>query len=173
MRELHPKGDRSLQRSTEPLFTVRYASVVPSLSIKRADFMDGNGNQPGFSFEPIGRSGESGIYAVASLLCTSLFPAGRALANKEGLSLQHPALTGICSRWSHIPLRLRRGFANKKVKGPSEQAQGPFTFLFAVRAGFEPAVRLPVRQFSKLVVSATHPSHQADPFIPMGLQRYK
>ena len=42
--------------------------------------MDGNGN--------------GGIYAVASLLCTSLFPAGRALANKEGLSLQHPALTG-------------------------------------------------------------------------------
>ena len=110
------------------------------------------------------RSACGGIYAVALLLCTSLFPAGRALANKEGLSLQHPALTGICSRWSHIPLRLRRGYANKKVKGPSEQAQGPFTFSFAVRAGFEPAVRLPVRQFSKLVVSATHPSHQADPF---------
>ena len=35
--------------------------------------------------------------------------------------------------------------------------------LFAVRGGFEPPVRLPVRQFSKLVVSATHPSHQADP----------
>jgi hypothetical protein len=29
----------------------------------------------------------------------------------------------------------------------------------AVRAGFEPAVRLPVRQFSKLLVSATHPPH--------------
>ena len=29
----------------------------------------------------------------------------------------------------------------------------------AVGAGFEPAVRLPVRQFSKLLVSATHPSH--------------
>ena len=29
----------------------------------------------------------------------------------------------------------------------------------AVRGGFEPPVRLPVRQFSKLVVSATHPSH--------------
>jgi len=28
-----------------------------------------------------------------------------------------------------------------------------------VEAGFEPAVRLPVRQFSKLVVSATHPLH--------------
>lgn len=32
--------------------------------------------------------------------------------------------------------------------------------LSAVRAGFEPAVRFPVRQFSKLVVSASHPPHQ-------------
>ena len=31
--------------------------------------------------------------------------------------------------------------------------------ILAVEAGFEPAVRLPVRQFSKLVVSATHPLH--------------
>ena len=33
----------------------------------------------------------------------------------------------------------------------------------AVRAGFEPAVQFPVRQFSKLVVSATHPSHPYSP----------
>ena len=32
-----------------------------------------------------------------------------------------------------------------------------FTFLAAEAGGFEPPVRLPVRQFSKLVVSATHP----------------
>ncbi|MEY4142259.1 MAG: hypothetical protein RL110_1631, partial [Bacteroidota bacterium] len=32
----------------------------------------------------------------------------------------------------------------------------------AVGAGFEPAVQLPVRQFSKLLVSATHPSHLVD-----------
>ena len=44
------------------------------------------------------------------------------------------------------------GCANKKEKGPSEQAQGPFSFLLAVGGGFEPPVRLPVRQFSKLVV---------------------
>ena len=31
-------------------------------------------------------------------------------------------------------------------------------FIPAVRGGFEPPVRLPVRQFSKLVVSATHPN---------------
>ena len=44
--------------------------------------------------------------------------------------------------------------------------------LLAVRAGFEPAVRLPVRQFSKLVVSATHPSHLR-PVAKSGLQIYK
>ena len=98
---------------------------------------------------------------------------GGPLQIRKAYRFNIPLSPGICSRWSHIPLRLRRGYANKKVKGPSEQAQGPFTFLSAVRAGFEPAVRLPVRQFSKLVVSATHPSHQADPFFPMGLQRYK
>ncbi len=31
----------------------------------------------------------------------------------------------------------------------------------AEEAGFEPAVQFPVRQFSKLLVSATHPSLQA------------
>ena len=30
----------------------------------------------------------------------------------------------------------------------------------AVRGGFEPPVQFPVRQFSKLVVSATHPPHR-------------
>ena len=46
-------------------------------------------------------------------------------------------------------------------------------FLSAVGGGFEPPVRLPVRQFSKLVVSATHPSHQTDSFFLTGLQIYK
>ena len=32
--------------------------------------------------------------------------------------------------------------------------------ILAVRAGFEPAVQFPVRQFSKLVVSASHPPHR-------------
>ncbi len=31
-------------------------------------------------------------------------------------------------------------------------------FFFAEGGGFEPPVQLPVRQFSKLLVSATHPS---------------
>lgn len=39
-----------------------------------------------------------------------------------------------------------------------------FQSLAAVRGGFEPPERLPVRQFSKLVVSATHPSHQTPIF---------
>ena len=57
-----------------------------------------------------------------------------------------------------------------KAKTALQLSVAPFS---AVRAGFEPAVRLPVRQFSKLVVSATHPSHQADPFSLTGLQIYK
>ena len=32
---------------------------------------------------------------------------------------------------------------------------------FAERGGFEPPVQLPVRQFSKLLVSATHPPFRA------------
>jgi hypothetical protein len=31
-----------------------------------------------------------------------------------------------------------------------------------VRGGFEPPVQFPVRQFSKLLVSATHPPHRLD-----------
>ncbi len=43
----------------------------------------------------------------------------------------------------------------------SNQGSHPFFLHYiAERAGFEPAVRLPVRQFSKLVVLATHPSLQ-------------
>ena len=34
-----------------------------------------------------------------------------------------------------------------------------FSTFPAVRAGFEPAVQFPVRQFSKLLVSAAHPPH--------------
>ena len=34
-------------------------------------------------------------------------------------------------------------------------------YFFAEGGGFEPPVRLPVRQFSKLLVSATHPSFLA------------
>ena len=46
-------------------------------------------------------------------------------------------------------------FVTLKAKTALQISVMPFS---AVRAGFEPAVRLPVRQFSKLVVSATHPN---------------
>ena len=52
-----------------------------------------------------------------------------------------------------------RVYRTKKI-----EAIKPLFFLFwAVRGGFEPPVRLPVRQFSKLVVSATHPPHLEGP----------
>ena len=42
---------------------------------------------------------------------------------------------------------------------PFNKKSRHFSDFLAVREGFEPSVQLPVRQFSKLVVSATHPSH--------------
>ena len=41
-----------------------------------------------------------------------------------------------------------------KTKKPTNRF---ISWLFAEAGGFEPPVQLPVRQFSKLVVSATHP----------------
>ena len=40
-----------------------------------------------------------------------------------------------------------------------------WSLFFAEAGGFEPPVRLPVRQFSKLVVSATHPTFLLDSFL--------
>ncbi len=57
-------------------------------------------------------------------------------------------------------------FARSENEKPAAFAAG-FGFL-AVRAGFEPAVHLRVRQFSKLVVSASHPPHL---LLPNGLIR--
>ena len=42
-----------------------------------------------------------------------------------------------------------------KTKKPTNKF---ISWLFAEAGGFEPPVQLPVRQFSKLVVSATHPN---------------
>ena len=63
----------------------------------------------------------------------------------------------------HIPHRLRRVVQIQQEKALSSKLVALFLAVFAVRGGFEPPVRLPVRQFSKLVVSATHPSHQNCP----------
>ena len=89
-----------------------------------------------------------------------------------GETAHNPPLSGICSLRSHIPqpegrhtipsLRdLLTPFAHPPAacggagqisqKAPSSKLVVLFD-LFAVRGGFEPPVRLPVRQFSKLVV---------------------
>jgi len=67
----------------------------------------------------------------------------RNLAVEAGL----PSI-GRCSRFASG--RTRGGFSSRNIV---------FQRNLAVEAGFEPAVQLPVRQFSKLVVSATHPLH--------------
>ena len=63
---------------------------------------------------------------------------------------QSPSLRDLLAHARTSPSRLRRGWANKQ-KAPSSKLVVLFD-LFAVRGGFEPPVRLPVRQFSKLVV---------------------
>ena len=60
-------------------------------------------------------------------------------------------------------------FVTLKAKTALQLSVMPFS---AVRGGFEPPVQLPVRQFSKLVVSATHPSH-LKLSLRIGLQIYK
>ena len=42
----------------------------------------------------------------------------------------------------------------------SRKKCGTFLFYLAVREGFEPSVQLPVRQFSKLVLSASQAPHR-------------
>ena len=55
-----------------------------------------------------------------------------------------------------------RGFRKKKklVKHSFYEFLCWIGIFGAVRGGFEPPVQFPVRQFSKLVVSATHPPHR-------------
>ncbi len=55
-----------------------------------------------------------------------------------------------------------RGFAFQEVSGDSIRRRGTVktsSLLAAVREGFEPSVQLPVRQFSKLVLSASQAPH--------------
>ena len=51
------------------------------------------------------------------------------------------------------------GFEPATLCSQSRCASRAALYPDAVRAGFEPAVQLPVRQFSKLLVLATHPPH--------------
>ena len=67
---------------------------------------------------------------------------------------------GLCTEGDFcvIPKVCRR-HPYKKIHVPSlKQAWTWLMDFFAEGGGFEPPVRLPVRQFSKLLVSATHPS---------------
>ena len=79
--------------------------------------------------------------------------------------LRHPlSLPGGPLQADRRRLRLffcHRGPLESKLSRPSmtkkpDDLRHP-AYLLAVRGGFEPPVQLPVRQFSKLVVSATHP----------------
>ncbi len=83
---------------------------------------------------------------------------------RGGFRSRNPPMlrTGVFSFLELTEVNFAR-FENEK---PAAFAAG-FVFL-AVRAGFEPAVHLRVRQFSKLVVSASHPPHL---LLPNGLIR--
>ena len=63
----------------------------------------------------------------------------------------------MCYACVSLDYKDSRFYAYKNTKRKADLSS---VFLSAVRGGFEPPVRKPVRQFSKLVVSATHPSHQ-------------
>ncbi len=85
-----------------------------------------------------------------------------------------PRRRGPCNNWKKLTERQMapcvflytvHPLCKQACNGLSGYKKSPQALLesffpvVAVRGGFEPPVRLPVRQFSKLVVSATHPSH--------------
>ena len=70
----------------------------------------------------------------------------------DGGTALNPPLSGICSlTLAHPPAACGGAGQISNKKAPSSKLVVLFD-LFAVRGGFEPPVRLPVRQFSKLVV---------------------
>ena len=64
-----------------------------------------------------------------------------------------------CFLYTVIPYASKLASVCQCTKKALKRCLRAFFCCCAVRGGFEPPVRLPVRQFSKLVVSATHPSH--------------
>ena len=71
----------------------------------------------------------------------------------DGGQAHNLPLTGICSlTLAHPPAACGGAGQISSKKAPSSKLVVLFCCLFAVRGGFEPPVRLPVRQFSKLVV---------------------
>ena len=74
-------------------------------------------------------------------------------------TLQSQNLSAVASDFffcisSRLQASLRLSYNAKKI------VRSPYDFAFAVRGGFEPPEPLRVRQFSKLLVSATHPPHR-------------
>ena len=65
----------------------------------------------------------------------------------------------LCQDWESCILTIR-WIDQQHVKDQSRRSP------LAEGGGFEPPVREPVRQFSKLLVSATHPSFQKDLRVP-------
>ena len=70
-----------------------------------------------------------------------------------------------------VSVVMKRQCTDKCDKTQKRLCEIKFAEPFSAEAGgFEPPVRLPVRQFSKLVVSATHPNFQTS--FSKAMQRY-
>ena len=88
--------------------------------------------------------------------------------NHEGMILKKKSLQ-IFHLQGTLSFLSGRMDSNHRPPGPKPGAltglrYAPKIFYssLAVKGGFEPPVPFPVRQFSKLLVSATHPPHQTD-----------
>ena len=85
-------------------------------------------------------------------------PRGPLHNNRKKLK-RAPFARPSCFLYTVIPYASKLATACQCTKKALKRCLRAFFCCCAVRGGFEPPVRLPVRQFSKLVVSATHPSH--------------
>ena len=102
-----------------------------------------------------------------SLLCRDLAslhsafptPLPRGPLHNNRKKLKRAPARPSCFLYTVIPYASKLATVCQCTKKALKRCLRAFFCCCAVRGGFEPPVRLPVRQFSKLVVSATHPSH--------------
>jgi hypothetical protein len=80
-----------------------------------------------------------------------------------------PPAAGLAKEKRKVPVALSCFFGIQKVLkrawhllNTKKAGRLRDPLFYAVRGGFEPPEPLPVRQFSKLLVSATHPPHRKD-----------